>query len=543
MSMTQAGFVLTNLAAIGWGGLLYRGSSGRPIWERLGIAVLPFLGCTVAWHWVVSIAFQSMASFWNGARLAPAIGLLHGYRLYYPATEGPINGWIYGPISSVAYLPAALLGNAGVKVLVGRGLSLFYYYAPAAWLLLRGGEGRKGRPGVGEFLLFLTFVLLTTNSHALRYSATEVHADAPTLALAALAIATMVRGGGGQNPWTCSLALILAVLAVWSKQLTVPILIVVLPAYALATGALKSPVRSLLPGIVGGLAITVTLFLVLDPSSLLLNIVEVPGRHRFRAKDLVDFLYPLIVLQQKHAPLLFLLAVGGQARIALAADEAGTDASAGRRDRGWIVFLIAGLAELPFSLMGYFGEGGNDNSMSFSLYFLTLGTLLMLKPLVGSGWLNERASTNWVWYLVIGLNLMLATFEVEAQGDALINRKGPWQDSLAAERFIRAHPGEVYFPWNPESHLAAEGKYYHTEDGINGRSYSGISTSSDHFFRHIPPRTRLVCYPPNAAGLARVGAMTYLTGFRPTKVADLPGWACYERESGEARCVKMPPLK
>ncbi|SIO57301.1 hypothetical protein SAMN05444166_5376 [Singulisphaera sp. GP187] len=527
--MTQALFVLTNLVAIGWGGLLYRGSIGRPIWERLGVAALPFLGGTVVWHWVVSIAFQSMASFWNGMRLAPAIGLLHGYRLYYPATEGPINGWIYGPISAVAYLPAALLSNAGGQLLVARGLSLVYYHGPAAWLLLRSDEGRKGWPGLGEVLLFLTFVLLATNSHGLRYSATEVHADAPTLALAALAVALMVRGGGGRNPRTCSLALILAVLAVWSKQLTIPLLLVVLPAYALATGALKNPFRSLLPGIVGGLAITLVLFYVFDPTSLLLNIVVVPGRHRFRAKTLVDFLYPLVVLQEKHAPLFFLFAVGGLARIAL------PSAGGERRDRGWILFLIAGLAELPFSIMGYFGEGGNENSMSFSFYFLTLGTLLMLKPLVGSGRETEPRPTYGVWYLVIGLSLMLATFEVETLGNALIHRKGAWQDSVVAERFIRAHPGEVYFPCNPEAHLAAEGMLYHTEDGINGRAYSGIMTSSDHFFRHIPPRTRLVCYPQNAAGQARVGAMTYLKDFHKTDLAELPNWACFERDSGATR--------
>ncbi len=36
--MIEAGFVLTNLAALGWGGLLYRDPTGRPIWERLGMA-------------------------------------------------------------------------------------------------------------------------------------------------------------------------------------------------------------------------------------------------------------------------------------------------------------------------------------------------------------------------------------------------------------------------------------------------------------------------------------------------------------------------
>ncbi len=79
-----------------------------------------------------------------------------------------------------------------------------------------------------------------------------------------------------------------------------------------------------------------------DPTSLLLNIVEVHGRHQFRAHALVDFLFPLIVLQQKHASLLFLLAVGRLGRIAR-----GRRRGAERRDRVWIVFLLAGLAGLP----------------------------------------------------------------------------------------------------------------------------------------------------------------------------------------------------
>lgn len=539
MTITQTVFALTCVVSVGVGGLQFRASVGRPIWDRLGVAVLPFLGCTVLWHWVVSIAFSSMAGFWNGARLAPAMGLIYGYGLYYPATEGPISGWIYGPVSALAFLPAVLLGNSGVQILVARCLSLFYYYAPAAWLLLRQDEeGRRGRPDVGSLLLFSAFVLLTTNSHALRYSAIEVHADAPALSLAAWAVVVMVRGGGGQNPWTCALSLMLAVLAVWAKQLTIPLLTIVLPAYALATGALKRPFWFFLPGFVGGLAITLVLLAVFDPGNLFFNVVQAPSRHPLRAKVGVDFLYPLVVLQEKHASLLFLLAVGGVGRLAAAFDNLGSPDAPERlrlSDGDWIVFLLTGLAELPFSVLGYFGVGGNDNSLSFSLYFLSLGTLLMLKPLLGPasrlGSVSEskRKPTPWVWYLLIGLNLMLATVENEVLGIALVQRKGAWQDSLLAERFIVAHRGEVYFPWHPQSHLVVEGKLYHAEDGLYDRALSGYPPTADHFFRHIPPRTRLVCYPPNAMGVTRSGAMTYLKGFRQTSVSDLPGWSCFER--------------
>lgn len=239
MPITQVVFLLTCLLSLGAGIWLGRRSADRPIWERLGIGVLPFLGCTVAWHWVVSLGFKAMATFWSKTSLAAAMGLSYGYGVAYPTAVGPIEDTFQGTVSRLAYWPAVWLGRSGFQILAVRGLSLFYFYGPAAWLFLRdeeAGPRKWGRPSLGSLLLFIAFVLLTTNYRSIRFSPTEVHADAPALALAALAVVLMVRGGGGENPWTSSLSLILAVLAVWAKQLAAPLLLIVLPAYALATG-------------------------------------------------------------------------------------------------------------------------------------------------------------------------------------------------------------------------------------------------------------------------------------------------------------------
>jgi len=578
--MTRAIFILTNLVSIGLGIWWFRASVGRPIRERLALAALPFLGCTVAWHALVSVAFTSMAGFWNGARLAPAMGLTHGYRLYSPVDKGVVNGWIYGPVAALAYLAAVLVGNSGVQILAARVLSLIYYYGPAAWLIF--GADRLGRtqaqnrsqdnegqgemaPGqqasgrgrqLGLVLLFLCFVVLTSNSTALRYSSTEVHADSPALALAALSVIVLVRGGGGQNPWTCTIALILGVLAVWAKQLTIPILALVLPGYAIATGALKNPLRSVMPGLVIGLVLSLVMLAAFEPSNLILNVVQIPSHHPLRAKVWIDFLYPLLLIQQKHAPLWILLAVGVLARIVAAESsrvsspselEAGSEAVNPRAGvwRGeWPLFLLAGLLQLPVSILGYYGVGGNDNSLSFSLYFVTLGTLLMLKPFFQAEpdggqaqqgvLLSEGETGHWVWYLVIGLNLSLATTEQENLGLVLAQGHGnAWQDSIVAERYIRAHPGEVYFPWNPQSHLAGEGKYYHAEDGLYDRAISGFPLTLEHVKQHIPPRTRLICYPMGAAGFSPVGILNYLKDFKPTTVPELPGWGCFTNQPVE----------
>ncbi|WP_406694728.1 hypothetical protein V5E97_27120 [Singulisphaera sp. Ch08] len=444
MSITQVLFALTCVVSVGVG--IGRGlaSVDRPIWERFGLSVLPFLGCTVAWHWLVSLTFHSAASFRIDSSLAAAMGLSYGYWFAFPGKVGLLDGAISGPVFALAYSPAGLLNHSGFQILVSRGLSLFYYYGPAAWLLLRDGKGPRGwrrgwrRPRMGSLLLFFAFVLLTTNIRSLRSSPTEVQADAPALALAALAVVLMVRGGGGRNPWTCAISLLFAVLAVWAKQLAVPLLLLALPAYALATGGGNRRFRLLLPGFVGGLAMTLIVLAAFEAGHHGIDGGVASSATPLRGERWVDFLSPLIEFQEKHAPLLLLLAVGIVDRLAALADRMGSQEAPERfclSDADWILFLLVGFAELPFSVLGYFGTGANESTMSFSLYFLSLGSLLMLKPLLGSGGENERAPAPWGWYVVIGLNLMLATLADEALGIALVERKGAGHESVVSERF------------------------------------------------------------------------------------------------------------
>src|SRR6516162_5089349 len=82
-----------------------------PLWARLGIAVLPPLGLIVLGNWWISLVIRPCIGDWSGPRLAPAVALLHGYKLYQPPDCGPVNGWIYPPVSALCYLPAAWLGD------------------------------------------------------------------------------------------------------------------------------------------------------------------------------------------------------------------------------------------------------------------------------------------------------------------------------------------------------------------------------------------------------------------------------------------------
>ena len=151
----------------------------------LGAALLPLSALVILWSWLTTIGIDPVVGPWSAARLAPAMSLRHGYALYSPPGSGPVTGWIYPPLATLAYLPATLIPDPTSAVLAGRCLSLVYFFAPAAWLLMTDRTDRTRWTGSAGALLFAGFALLSAQSRPLRYCSTEIHADAPALGLAA----------------------------------------------------------------------------------------------------------------------------------------------------------------------------------------------------------------------------------------------------------------------------------------------------------------------------------------------------------------------
>ncbi len=181
--MIEAGLVSTTLAALGLGGLLYRDSTGRPIWERPDGLALPYLGLTVVWHWVASIGSRR----WPVFGTEPAAKRRRSAHARVSALL-PGDGGADQRLDLWADFPGGLCrrpGGATLGVMISVGARaepvLITTHRPPGFCLAGPALGARdaGRPGLGEFLLFLTFVLVTSHSRALRHSATEVHADGP----------------------------------------------------------------------------------------------------------------------------------------------------------------------------------------------------------------------------------------------------------------------------------------------------------------------------------------------------------------------------
>jgi hypothetical protein len=518
------------LAALGAGAVVFRRLKGRGLTQRWAAASLPLSAVVVVWSWLTTIGIDPVLIPWSAARLAPAMGQRYGYRLYSPPNSGPATGWIYPPVATLAYFPATLIPDATGAVLAGRLLTLVYFFAPVAWLLMTERTDRARNVGLSGALLFCVFALLARDSRPLHYCSTEIHADAPALGLAALATGLLARTRPTDRPWRNATALLLASLSVWTKQLTAPVILVVLPLWAYLIGGLRGLLQYVAMAVAVGLSVSLWLLAAFGAGSTVFNVFQVPLLHPRRADSLVGVARAALELQQRQLLLLLLLATGAIGLLTLRGRD--RVRRQGLASEPWLLFLLVGVAELPISGLAYLKVGGDDNNLGFMLYFLTIAALLMHRRLMPP----QRAQhgdadrTTASFRGIFVLNLILTVLVMQQTALAFAHEGATWQnEQKAALRYIQHHRGEAYFPWHPLEHLAAEGRLYHFEYGVFDRILAGYPLTSDHFCQHIPPDTHLVCYPPRTTVGDRV-TLKYLDDFvEKVEVAELPGWECYRR--------------
>ena len=235
--------------------------SGRALWifmtnkersmiDRILAAAVP-IGFIVTLFRYLARNGELRLDHWAAVRYSAAVAMSKGFRLYSGPTEGVITGWIYPPLSAIAYLPATLFHSPDAGLQAGGLLSGLYFFLPA-YLLLRAcaADGKPG-PGGGRPYLNVAFLLFCIcsvfeeyigKSFILTYVSWRVGADAPAVGCAAMACFLLLRYQDRQGRIALIGSCIFAALATWSKQVTAP-LFIVLPAWVLATQGLKAAAR------------------------------------------------------------------------------------------------------------------------------------------------------------------------------------------------------------------------------------------------------------------------------------------------------------
>jgi len=338
--------------------------------QRIGLAAAALVLCATVCHRLLETPLWGV----NGARLMPSFALARGVDYYVLIPPGgPLYSTLYGPLVAIVYLPATLFPSPNSAVLAGAAITMLLCFSAVALLHF---TPRQSAGGAVDALAFLTAGFLICFLEPLKYSCFNIHADGPGLALGAVACAALYPGGAKKWRAALPVSALCAVLAIFCKQMFLPVPIALLAYLWLADGRARALRYLLWLAPIGGLACAAAV-LAEGPQRLYHCLIWLPAHHPWndpsRIVSAIQAMRSFIRVSMPVPVLLLACAVylwtSGRLR--------GPDLRALATQR-CVPLLLVGVALLPFSIAGRAKTGGDTNSLSFGLFFLTCGLTVML---------------------------------------------------------------------------------------------------------------------------------------------------------------------
>lgn len=413
-----------------------------------------------------------------------------GYPLYYGPAAGPAIAAIYGPVSVLAYLPATLTHSPELSLRIAEAIAIGFFFLPVLWLCTAGTL--KDKPlfafALTAFLCFCFLAILLTN---LRNAAFTVHADAPTLGLCALACACLYFRKN-PNHWGALLgSSIFVILAVWSKQVAVP-LILALSLYVFLADGWPTLKRFLLCLLIAGILISGLFLMIYNPHDMLFNMFTLPSRHPLKDGGWVMVLQAFFRMFRET--LLILVIAYFSLRPLIPSKDRPVPFSNWVQSNPWFLFVIVGILMMPISIWSSIKVGGSNNTLSYPNYFLLitliLGMITVRRRNLSASLplsINIKKMTAILTSILLCIQIPAVFYRIATVGS---------QNNFAklAYNYIKAHPGKSYFPRLTLLHLLAEGKVYHTIDGLMDRHWAGFPVEGEHLQAHIPRDTEIIAF-------------------------------------------------
>lgn len=446
---------------------------------------------------------------WSGARLASSASLLHGYRLYYGADAGPAMPTVYGPVSMLLYLPALLSKSITGALLIAGATNVLAMLLPLAWLHNRALAGdREARLAGSCGLLFAGAAIFAASPTQSMLG--NVHVDAPAVGLGLSACIVLLRAHRDPGLGRLCASSLLAVLAIWTKQIEAPLILACLGYVAMRFGR-RALLRQLACYAVVGVAVSAAFVLAFGFDDLWFNLFTIPNAHlaRYGADGAA---LSTLDLALECAPFALGIAV-------FAWLLRGGEASFWERD--YALPLLAAVLLFPVSAVARAKLGAWENSYH-ALYYLIAAASLVLASAM------RRASTGWR-SVCAGLTLVALVGAYAASDVRGLSRLRTLADNpqQQAVDFAHAHPGQAYFPWHPLATAYSDGKLYHFDYAVLDREFAGYRMSDAHIRAYLPDELRYVLFRKGAQDRAM---LRYLPEFRARgALPEMPGWVVYAR--------------
>jgi len=489
--------------------------------HRIGLAAAALVLFFTVCHRLLETPLWSV----NGARLMPSFALTRGVNYYvvFPP-GGPLYSSLYGPLGALVYLPATLFPSPNSAVLAGAAITVLLCFSAVAFLHFSPSNGQNA----ADAPAFLTAGFLICFLEPLKYSCFNIHADGPGLALGAVACAALYPGRPGKWRAALPVSALCAVLTVFCKQMFAPVPLALLVYLWAAEGRART-VRYLFWLVAAGGLTCAAALLAIGPARLYHCLIWVPAHHPWNdpshivsaiqaTRSFIRLSMPVPVLLL--ASVLYLLTsvrLRGPELRALALHRC-------------VPVLMVGVALLPFSIAGRAKVGGDVNSLSFALFFLTCGLTVLLADVFRAA---QSASTRRLAVsLLVATMLPLALSEAPRALDirASVKRLPQAAQEVAFEYLIR-HPGEAYFPWLPISHFYAEHKFRHYSFGIGDRLLAGETIGRADLRAYIPRDPRIIAFAKDGTPqLFGYNLMDCLPEYSyQVNDPELPGWLVFAK--------------
>lgn len=477
--------------------------------------------------------------FWsyNGTRLLPSFFLLHGITIYSNPHTGSLQSSLYGPITALTYLPTVLMRTPNAAVLLGSVLTVTLCYGAALWMHVAASRGQSRM----SILPFLATGFMILYLEPLQYSCIRVHADAPGLFFGALAILAVCDE---KYPPLCGLlgSAIFAIFSVWAKQpfIGVPIGLCIFIAITQGRRRLVQYVSLL---VLAGIAVGAIFVWIFGLHELYFNLLWMPAHQPWKNPSKTMEMFQSF---RWMTSIFFPIFVGLAASVMYLANKENLNSrSLGSFAAGkiWFASLLVGICQVPFSLLGVSKLGGDINSFSFSLFFLLLALMLLLQD----GTISATSTTLYRVSRASILALMFVAMSFTVPFIALIPkqlRALPNTEQELAFRYIRVHPGQVYFPWFPLVHWMGEHADYNAAYGLWDHASAGIVPTEQEFRNYMPPSPKAVAFGNEGGIVNGMNIMSYLPEFRcVSHNPELPGFIVLTKIPVTGSCRQYQDLE
>jgi hypothetical protein len=431
---------------------------------------------------------------WSASRLAPTIGLFHGYPLYSPLDVGPINGWLHGPVAPLLWTPAALADSPLPALTIAGAINLLFLLLPLLAASMRFST-EVGPPRLLGFVFGAAGLLLI---YPTWYMASVLCSDAIAAGLG-LASCLVLLGPTSPGTQRLVLASLLAVLAAWTKQTEAPLVIAQIAWLGFVHGRRVSLKYCAVcaAGMIGATAIVLGL---MGSRDVILNMWTIPSSQRLTGtwaaawNELGDFTrYSLLF----SLPCLLVLPP---------AARASGPGGSGPNPRPAAALLVAvALVMLPLGLMASIKIGGDRNSMH-SVYYLAGAAVIGLTH----AWSSMGLRSGWPrWAALLAAAVVAALAAKQVSNYPNMTMLPPRCLSQEAWVFAKLHPYQTFFAQDSLSTIMAEGRMYHFDYAVLDREYAGIISSEKHIRQGLPDHLSAVVYP------RADGAQTIVKEFLP----------------------------